>query len=581
MSNPSFSNIDRWLFELVEGNLTPEQVAQLEVFLMQHPELDVDRDMWELAKVETPEVVFPNQERFTKRKRPVGLYMMSGFASIAIFIAIGLYNFSSNTDPSSSVLLAEQNNSAESISTHSKSESKHKASQVQRRNSELKANDSFGGMDKANLSSITTVGQSTKGFDAIENAFLKNQIRQSNDKDLNAFNASNINSSEKSIIEPTDENSIELALTDQETQTEEKILQTTAAKHVDIPNQRTWNRLAGITETQRFEKDDYSASFASRMNKAARALSRMMDNPVALKNLKDPNYLLPGMLPTDVNFGSTGALPAVRVQAQSRLQWPGKENQQLINQVAVDGYAYGIRGGVGFQASHSYYGNGQIMNSNLAFTYSPKISVNRNILIEPSIRFKMGNKSLNSDKISGVGLAEMDRQNVQQFYPSGTQPIGQQLWYRDLGLGMLVNTKWFFAGIQGDNLFRHQDNIYSGDWSNPRRVGTHFIATVGTDYESRREQIGLSPYIVYQKIEKLQEAWLGLNTRFAWLTIGGAVSNKMDVAASIGVKFQRFSMNYNADYTKSLIWDKQLLSHQITLKYTTFNLNKRQKLINL
>ena len=49
MSNPSFSNIDRWLFELNEGNLSPEQVHQLKVFLLQHPELDIDKNMWELA----------------------------------------------------------------------------------------------------------------------------------------------------------------------------------------------------------------------------------------------------------------------------------------------------------------------------------------------------------------------------------------------------------------------------------------------------------------------------------------------------------------------------------------------------
>jgi hypothetical protein len=89
MSNPSFSNIDRWLFELVEGNLSPEQIAQLEAFLLRHPELDVDRDMWDLAKIEQQEVVYPHQDKFIKRK-PIGLYMMAGMTSIAIFVSIGL-----------------------------------------------------------------------------------------------------------------------------------------------------------------------------------------------------------------------------------------------------------------------------------------------------------------------------------------------------------------------------------------------------------------------------------------------------------------------------------------------------------
>ena len=52
MSKPSFSNIDLWLFELAEGNLSPEQVKQLEMFLLQYPELDVERDVWEMCFLE-------------------------------------------------------------------------------------------------------------------------------------------------------------------------------------------------------------------------------------------------------------------------------------------------------------------------------------------------------------------------------------------------------------------------------------------------------------------------------------------------------------------------------------------------
>ena len=50
MSNPSFSNIDLWLFELAEGNLSPEQIERLEMFILQNPDLDFDRDVWEMAK---------------------------------------------------------------------------------------------------------------------------------------------------------------------------------------------------------------------------------------------------------------------------------------------------------------------------------------------------------------------------------------------------------------------------------------------------------------------------------------------------------------------------------------------------
>jgi hypothetical protein len=80
----------------------------------------------------------------------------------------------------------------------------------------------------------------------------------------------------------------------------------------------------------------------------------MMDNPVALKNLKDPYYHIPALQAMDVNFGSVGTLLATRVQTLSRAQWLGEENQQLMNQISVDGYAYGIRGGLGLQLNNGY-----------------------------------------------------------------------------------------------------------------------------------------------------------------------------------------------------------------------------------
>ena len=301
----------------------------------------------------------------------------------------------------------------------------------------------------------------------------------------------------------------------------------------------------------------------------------MMDNPVALKNLKDPYYHIPALQAMDVNFGSVGTLLATRVQTLTRAQWLGEENQQFMNQIAVDGYAYGIRGGLGLQLNNGYYANGQIMNSSAAITYSPKFSVNRNILVEPSVRFKMGNKSLNSSKITDIGLAEMDRGNVYEFYPSGAAPIGKDLWYRDMGLGLMVNTKWFFVGVQGDNLFKHYDNVYSN--ATDKRAGTHFIATVGTDYESQRENIGLSPYIVYQQNEQLSEAWLGLNARYEWITMGAAISSKADLVGSIGLKFNRFAVNYNMDYTHSYLFNKQIISHQLSLRFVAFSNKNRQK----
>lgn len=564
MSNPSFENIDRWLFELIEGNLSEEQIQQLEAFLLRHPELDVDRDVWEMAHVEAEPIEYPHTSKMIRR-RPIGIYMMAGFLSMAIFASFGIYTWWS-TDISQPVVFSNLNPELDKVVQETK--------------------DLQGQLGSIRNSSVTFSNEALFG-NQVESSTENDHIALQNPRNtFNVIGTQDITSQDILIMQNTidlGENYLEqiqtntgmdLALTNSVSNQnfhEENELETVPARPIEVHSTRNWNSGAVQEPSSRFSHVEHKESFSSRLQKTQRMIQRMMDYPVALKNLKDPYYHIPGLTAMDVNFGSVGTLVSPRVQTLSRLQWFGKENQQMTNMVALDGYVYSMRGGVGFQMSNSLYGNGQIMNNQLAFTYSPKFSVNRNILIEPAVRLKMGNKMLDSDKIDGTGYAEFDRGTVQEFYPTGVNPTGSSLWYRDMGTSVMVNTKWFYTGIQVDNIFRHYDNVYSGENASTRRAGNHFIATLGTDYESKRENIGLSPYIVFQKNEALSEFWFGLNTRFHWITAGAAVTDKLDMVGSLGLKLNRFAVNYNMDYTKSAMVDNYQLSHQLSFRFVAFD----------
>jgi type IX secretion system PorP/SprF family membrane protein len=525
--------------------------------------------MWEMATVQKEEVVYPHQDRIVRRK-PVGLYMMAGFASIAIFVGLGIIDFvstSTNSIYTQQQLATEQSTSTRRIPSTSPTNKQ----QTSKTGLEL-TDFTFRQTPNATIQTVTTANNNIRpsGSQVVQNSFNTPLLVSNNSNPSNPSNPSNDGYRASRGTNPSNPSNPSNPLIEDD-------LATTPAQPLDVESYKEKNYRTGpiFTASNRFSSTDYKESFSSRLSKAKRALARMMDNPVALKNLKDPYYHIPALQAMDVNFGSVGTLLATRVQTLSRAQWLGEENQQFMNQISVDGYAYGIRGGLGLQLNNGYYANGQIMNSSAAITYSPKFSVNRNILVEPSIRFKMGNKSLNSSKITDLGQAEMDRGNVYEFYPSGSAPMGKDLWYRDMGLGLMVNTKWFFIGVQGDNLFKHYDNIYSN--ATEKRAGRHFIATIGTDYESQRENIGLSPYIVYQQNEQLSEAWLGVNARYEWITMGAAVSSNADLVGSLGMKFNRFAVTYNMDYTHSYLFDKQIISHQLSLRFVAFSNKNRQK----
>lgn len=583
MSNPSFENIDLWLFELAEGNLTDAQIEQLEMFILQHPELDIERDAWDFAKVKKNEVQYTNTDQHIRR-RPVALYTAAGVTAVFFLTFLGCYQYLDLNPTETHQVIAKKTSKGPSrIESNEIDEMRSEINELKQQVAELKElneeliNEKNGGY----LSNSST--RSEIGNEAIEGSsagsssglvFSESGINRGTETNFsgsqsgNGFAVSGGTEGQEYLNNAITASSLEnSAGTYDRSASDYEIRMLKPRKATIIDYEPGWQRSAqSSNSSKKSGGKDMHLSFKSKLDRMARSVQRMMDNPIALKNSRDPHYHVPGVLPQDVNFGAVGTLLTTRVQTMSRIQWLGQPNQQLMNQLAVDGYSYGVRGGFGIQLNHTMYKDGAIHVGDVALTYSPKFSITNVISVEPSVRFKMGNKLIDHKKMEGVTNVEMDRGNVFDYYANGATPYGNNLWYKDLGAGIMVNTKWFFVGIQGDNLFHHKDDIYSNDITNQHVASTEVFATVGTDWESRTEKMMLSPYFVFHQNDQLTEGWLGMNFRWNWITVGGAISTDLEPAASIGLKFKHFAITYNGDYVNSSMLGNKSLSHQVSLR---------------
>lgn len=588
MSNPSFSNIDLWLFELAEGNLSAEQVKQLELFLLNHPELDVERDVWEMAKVDKQPVAYPNMADLERKRRPVAVYAFAGL--FLLLLGTGSYvawNSQSDDFTESDLIVQNEEVKGELLrqiklskatngaSTTNQSSDTNTDDQNTLTNNNAANRSSQSGRDGSNFRSMNTANSAQNERSGDNETNTNFNVSANQNQSTRSIGLLNTVSSQTEFVNPSVtnlafggyENELEEGLGNSEEVGNEEFF-VREPSEINIREGRIWNERKPSSNLPILASSSASRkAFKDRLSKFTRSLERMMNSPIALQNSRDPHYHVPGLTSSDVSFSSAGTLIATRVQASSRLQWQGKENEQLMNQLSADGYSYDIRGGWGIQLNHQLYKDGGLQVAQAAFTYSPKISVSNWISIEPSVRFKMGNKRLNSSQMQDVDKVEMDRGNAHDFYANGAVPIGKNLWYKDLGIGLLVNTKWFFAGIQTDNLFKHNDNIYDNNWSDPRRAQNYFTGTIGSDWVSRDENLCLSPYVVYQKNERLSEVWAGANFAYKWFNIGIAGSSNLEPAASVGMKFDHFSLHYNADYTESKMLGEKALSHQLTVRF--------------
>ncbi len=551
MSNPSFSNIDRWFFDYVEGNLSQEQVTKFEAFIAKHPELEFDLNNWKSSKLQPIDIEYPDVDSLykTEKIRTTSLYWLTSM-SVSVFVVsflIYALNFNSGAENS---ILAENNDILTSL------DQKHL--EINTSFSDIstiksKENGSFNAISPILNNSIES--RVDQGENPVSLVYEKKINNQQTKKDFIAFNkgvdysVNNVSANNVSANNVSANNVI-------------SSLSSLKALELDFIDDKLKNKEIKLNSLKTKESNK-KMKLPKLLSKSLKKINRFMEKDLALNNTRNHNVHLPGLTHLDANYSSAGDVSSTRFKSVTRAQWLGKENQKLSNRFSLDAYSKVLRSGFGFQFDYSHYGNGVIQDWNTSIIYSPKIAVSRSFLIEPAIRFKMGNKSLNASKVD-PGQVEWDRNNLQDFYTTGS-PVGNKLWYRDLGLSLLMHAKWLYIGVQADNLLRHVDNIYSNNIETPNKSAYHYTAYIGSDYDIPSVQMSFSPYFVYEKKGSREESWGGINMSLKKFTFGGAYSSNNNYAASVGFTFNRFAFTYQFDRTYSSLLLSKSSSHQLTL----------------
>ncbi|MGM0478476.1 MAG: type IX secretion system membrane protein PorP/SprF [Bacteroidota bacterium] len=553
MSKPSFENIDRWFFEYTEGNLSPDQIREFDAFLERYPSLKEELGVWSDAKISPESVENADWDSLKKPVAPFSLPLVA--LSVGVFIVgIAAYLWT---------LLPEEKRYAQSeldTAIISVEDGNVFSNKILAGSGKVEAANENPGTDAESVlqGESPKVNQRSKAALNIDQDVTDENIREDKPQGID------LSGDYKKMTAAAEKN--------MRTTREVRKRSNTDAVAADLPEIREY-----LGEDRDVIRDndavDYSKRIVDQSNTFKRKVSRLMhkikrmaDHPVALKNTKNRYFHVPMMTGFAANAGMVGSARGNRLQMTTRNQWVGETNQQLRNTISWDGYVYALRGGLGIDLNYNIYRGNTIEDWQTGLTYSPKFSLNKNVSIEPALRFKMGVKKLDIAPQSFGQTIEMDRNNVVAMFDNANQPPGTELWYRDLGLGLMLNTKWFYAGVNVDNVGGHYNNYYSSDSNGDFRAQSNFKAIAGTEYESLNRDIRLSGYAFYQNFGALNELWAGVNTQYKWMQLGVAANNNADIAGSAGIVFNKLALHYNIDYVESQLLVKKQLSHQITLR---------------
>ncbi|MBK7130505.1 MAG: type IX secretion system membrane protein PorP/SprF [Crocinitomicaceae bacterium] len=543
-------NFDRWMFDYKEGNLSAADAEKFESFLLNHPEFDADADAWDMAFVADQPVVYPNAHKLEKKRRVIGWYYWGAAAAVIAVLSITTtWLISGSVDE-----VTLQNSQLDMHGSRSNKWSAQSNQVISERFANLFADITGNSPSDQNqqyaqsLNSDGTINLSTN------NNFVNQP--ENNGEDELMFNRGNYAyHGNESLVNSESEK----MNGDQD-----------AGKYRANPAGKNLN-----FEIQKGSNQKNNSRSISVFRKIYKKIDRMLGYPVGLTNLRDPELLLPQSSLLSFNSAFTGGMLKPRFEMTYRNQWLGSEqNSQELN-ISFDNYLYSMRGGIGLMITAQDYGMGQFGDYNASLIYSPKLVVSRNFMIEPSVKFTMGSMIANGDKLPSSSLIEMDRGRTLQTVGDNEMGGITHQWYKDYGLGLVVNTKWFYAGFSADNLSRHYENVYGNDLSSPSETPVRLSGIIGTDYVSNQKTMTYSPFVAYQQFGNKPEFWGGMNYRAGWFTIGGAVSTNREFTASAGIHFETFKFVYHYDYTESAIMQNKYGSHNIGIRFNAKRKNQR------
>lgn len=560
---PTHENIDRWLFDYTEGNLSAEQEQQLELFLMNHPDIETDMDAWEMSKVDVAPMVFQHKELlYKKRSYKPALALLS----LLILFTTGISLFYSNQQKETH----KQSMNAQSGKKQTERNHQKIANPTIKRTESDQSISSVNGpsLSKPQLTVSTPYEATSKTTDHL------------------SLNASTGQGS-LSRVEVTNESSHSVTeeASDFKLSNSNVPISTMEFERINLHTLK--GMIVGGYRTD-FKNEELSlhaeldAAVISLGNiNLFKKIDQLLSKDIGLSNNQSYDYTMPGQSNLDLNFSSVGTTSQTRFQAVSSMRSLENPTQfRLNNQLSLDAYSRNMRAGFGIQANYDDFSTGLIRNGNVALIFSPKIALSRKISLEPAVRFKMGTKTLNEQKMVNESSVEYNTGQVNQFQFDPNLAIGRTLWYRDLDAGLTIHTPIFFLSGQISNLFQHNENIFSNN-GETLAASRNVNLITGTQYISRNEKLIFAPYGIYQHSNYQQQLFGGFTFKAGKAQLGLSYGNLNTGSVSLGYVGKNLSVIGQSGFGTLESTQQRTYTHQLTLRIHSSVSKKARRYISL
>jgi type IX secretion system PorP/SprF family membrane protein len=593
-------NLDKWLFNLNEGNLSSSEKRELDSFLTQHPEYNVDADAWKLSEVNEKLVPIAFESElhaiaggstiYVYRKWAVAATLLLLLGGSAFYIFFGSDD-SSKTFADFTSKIKNQNFSNDYTNTYSSN-----------KNSISKEENELGNSNTSSTTNeidFTALNNTSSSFG---NVFNQEAIKYSNNQ--SATNGNGNNSTNTTHTKDNQLNNNRSNKTRQQVSIDiknefkiktEKSVELVQVLYEDNLNTALNNEI--VTPDEKFSiESEKKAKLSLKENQNIQVIAENKNNIENTKrkksnrhkldpnptftNLRDQNLLMTNNHLIDQYAAFSGGMISSRYTTNYRNTWTSHSEVNSQSMIAsYDKLLRKLKTGIGFAANYNNYGGGMFTTIGAALTISPKFKVGRSASIEPAVTFSYAQKSSNTNATAVGSFIEDRRGNVLQLYRNGIRPEATSAFMPDMKIGAVFQNKKFWVATSVDHLLLPKETLYTTE-SHLYKNEIEFKATVGTDYLHRPESGNVvSPQMTIYYHDGYTEMWLGAQARFKQFSIGASFSQFQDYLATVGFQTPSFKVFYQYDKTRSLLLNEKMGSHEIGLRFALNGNNRNSKSI--
>jgi type IX secretion system PorP/SprF family membrane protein len=275
-------------------------------------------------------------------------------------------------------------------------------------------------------------------------------------------------------------------------------------------------------------------------------------DPIFSQFYANPLYLNPALAGTD---------RCPRVNLNYRNQWPGLDGTVYATYSAsYDQYINKIAGGVGLLVLHDVAGPASLTTNNVSGIYNYHLPVNRKFNLNFALQGTWFQKSIDWSKLTFGDM--IDRRKGFVYNTLETQKLSQiQGW--DFSTGVFGYTKNVYGGVAVNHLTQPNEGLLTTS-NLPMKITAHFGAVIPIGDQRKTDAVTISPNILFQKQQDIQQLFIGLYLKKGALVSGLWYRNRDAFTILLGIQQPHFKIGYSYDLTVSKLTNATYGAHEIS-----------------